>query len=283
MLLYLPELVATALNTTAGEVQTYALQAYQGSDYDGNADTILTAWLGWIPSDQVDNLQAMIKAPNSAFYSASGILGELASTVDSSFSLTSFASQKAAIEKSNAATSSGSSSGTTKKTKTIIIAVVVSCGVLILALCAYFAIRATKSGAIALPGSPSARHEHANRDRLDPRLRSFQLGQGHRDSGSTISTISSGGYDGRSGHAVAGSSAGRAASHGLSSSVDHSNERGSWWRFSGQSAGAGPNAGMSPGEMREGPRRINVVRGRDGHLDQSQFSRPVIQSNSLML
>lgn len=285
VLLYIPQLVATALNISRDDVKVYALQAYEGASYDGNADTLLTAWLGWVPNDLVDSLQAMVKAPNSKFYtSANGILSELAQAIDPSFSLMSYSSEKATIASSNVATdgsSSSNSSGESAKNKKIIIGVVVAGGVLILAIAAALAVRATKSGQIALPGSP--RNGHRERDNAP---RSFQLGQGNsvigggrRDSGSTVSTISSSGSFGGA-HMQ-----GRAVSHGMSSSVDHgSADRGSWWRFSGQASnGSGPNAGMTQGEMREGPRRINVVRGANGQLDGSQFGRPMIQSNSLML
>jgi hypothetical protein len=158
------------------------------------------------------------------------------------------------------------------KSKKIIIAVVVTCGVLLLAIAGYFAFRATKRGAIALGGSPKM--DFRERDMgyrggggHDNGLRPFQLGGGggaegyrggDRDSLSSTSTAST--RDSRSSP--------RGFGHGASTSVDHhgSDRRSSWWRFSdGSGSDGGRGAiglaigGDGSGPMREGPRRTRIV------------------------
>lgn len=162
------------------------------------------------------------------------------------------------------------------KSKKIIIAVVVTCGVLLLAIAGYFAFRATKRGAIAL-GSGSPKMDFRDRDmgyrggshqQNDNGLRPFQLGgvgggyRGDRDSLSSTSTTST----------ASSSSAPRgmfSPGHGASTSVDHhgSDRRSSWWRFSdgsGSEGGRGGPIGLAiggdgSGPMREGPRRTRIV------------------------
>jgi hypothetical protein len=277
---YMPILLAQALDITTDDIQTVALQAYQSASYDPTKeDVILTVYLASIPSIYVDSLEAMLKAANSPLYTQDGISGQLAVQFVSSFSVTAYAATELAASNSGSTSSDGTAVTTVSKSdnsKTIIIATVVSCGIVLLAIAAYLALRATKRGAIAL-GSASPRMDRARERDMDPTLRTFQLGGGRtqvRDSFSSTSTASTGFSGSSRDDGAAG--AGR---HGASTSVDMSDRRSSFWRFSGGSGGAGAPAsspssgGGVAGDMREGPRRINIVRGPNGQFDSSVIGR----------
>ena len=296
---FVPKLVASSLNITQDQVQVQSLVAYTPDSFNGtNLDVVQTVMLLYIPSSMVDALAAMVATPNSLFYTASqGIENQIANLVVSNYSLRSYATTTAGSPANNAADSSGSSNksgGDSDKSKTIIIAVVVSFGCAILLVAAILAYRASRTidGAIALPPSASRR---------SPPLRQFQLGSpgeivigggGLRDStssagsGSTAST----GYGGDSRHPT--------------SSDSRADERSSWWRFSGQSHDFSSGHGHGQPDVREGPRRISVLRGPNGQINSGAIGRcvlslpflcrlqlinhaptrrPQIQSNSLML
>lgn len=273
---YVPQILSSALNISATQVETIALQAYQTTDSNDGSSKILTVFLGSIPANYVDALATMIKTPTSPIYSQEGLQGQMAEMFVSSFSVTSYASEDGSDS------GEGSSNGGAKeigkvqkkekddKSKKIIIAVVVTCGVVLLAIAGYFAFRATKRGAIALGGG-SPKFDFRDRDMgyrngaggggNDGGLRPFQLGggyrEGDRDSLSSTSTTST---------TFSGSSP-RGHGHGASTSVDlhGSDRRSSWWRFSDGSGsdGRGPIGlaigGDGSGPMREGPRRTRVV------------------------
>lgn len=275
----MPLIISNALNISTDEVKTVALQAYQLASYEeDDADTILTVYLATIPSTYVDALEDLINAPTSSFYTQSGVEGQLSDQIVSTFSIRSYATTEG--------TTTGSSSdgtNTTKITKdnskTIIIAVVVSCGLVLLAIAGYLAFRATKRGAIALGTNSPRMERNGSRDNMDPTLRTFQLGGGNRDqfrdSMSSTSTSSTG-FDGSS--RGVGGRVGRG--HATSTSVDMGSDgqRSSWWRFSGSSGGPHTGGSMSPNlngaeGMREGPRRVNIVRGPNGQFDGSVIGR----------
>jgi hypothetical protein len=108
---YFPSVLEAALNLTgeslasfvrtyldrlflyiADQVVTFALQVYVPASYTGpsDIDQLETMWLGYIPSDEVDNLAAQIKAENSEFYTGTtGVSQQLATHVNSGFPLTS--------------------------------------------------------------------------------------------------------------------------------------------------------------------------------------------------
>lgn len=297
---YVPQIVSTALEISATEVETVALQAYQTTDSGDGSSDILTVFLGKIPANYVDALATMIKTPTSPVYNQSGLQGQMAQMFVSSFSVTSYANDDGSSSSDSAGGGGqGGDSGANalakvakekSKSKKIIIAVVVTCGVLLLAIAAYFAFRATKRGAIALGGggSQSPKFDFRDRDmgyRGEPGLRPFQLGGGaagsyprgggvDRDSLSSTSTTSTRSSPPRRG--------GRGGfGHGASTSIDHhhssSDRRSSWWRFSdgtasderdgarrGSGGGGGGAIGLAiggdgSGPMREGPRRTRIV------------------------
>lgn len=69
-------------------VTTYALQAYAPAATQGESTELLTKWLGYIPTDRVNDLTAYIKTPSSPLYRQAGITGQLAAQIDSSFPIT---------------------------------------------------------------------------------------------------------------------------------------------------------------------------------------------------
>ncbi|GAA6002522.1 uncharacterized protein JCM10292_007710 [Rhodotorula paludigena] len=317
---YVPIVVTSALNITLDQLQTKALQAYQTTSSTGESQ-ILTVFLGSLPASYVDALSAMIQTPSSPIYSQPGLPGQLAQTFVSSFSVTSYSAESATSGDSSSGTTSAADAGAKRtddgsnKSKTIIIAVVVTCGVLLIAIAGYLAFRATKSGAIALSSSPRmGERDFRDRDMMQAPgsggLRGFYLNggsdswrgaAGRRDSISTTSTVSTGFSGGSSSGGGRGGSSNphRGFGHAASSSVD--DRRSSWWRFSDSSSGAGhlhrggahdglqqhAQIGLALGGTdtfrSEGPRRIQIVRGPDGAVSPAMIGRPVVQSNSLML
>lgn len=299
-----PIVVTNALNISLNSIKTVALQAYQTTNSTGGSE-ILTVYLGQLPTTHVDALSAMLQTPTSPIYDQPGLPGQLAQTFIPSFSVKSFASEKSASSSSNSAASSGSldgvnsddsgSGGGLAKSTKIIIAVVVTGGVILIAIAAYFAWRATRTGAVKL-SSPrvAAQRDFGGSGEMSQSggggLRSFYLGgsptgspygtwrsgngnsSGRRDSISTTSTAStaSGSYGSRSGS-------------GGSAAAD--DRRSSWWRFSDHSSSngggrhrssSGAGFGGGPGQVglalgggdmhREGPRRVQIMRGPNGSV-----------------
>jgi hypothetical protein len=93
---WIPYLITNALGITSDSVKTFALQVYVPSSYQTASDVadLGTMWLGYIPTEQVDALAAMIKAKQSKFYTGSTVqvATELANHVNSGFPLLSVAS-----------------------------------------------------------------------------------------------------------------------------------------------------------------------------------------------
>jgi hypothetical protein len=299
-----PIVVSNALNISLNSIKTVALQAYQTTNSTGGSE-ILTVYLGQLPTTHVDALSAMLQTPTSPIYDQPGLPGQLAQTFVPSFSVKSFASEKSASSSNSGASSgslddgssddSGSGSGGLAKSTKIIIAVVVTGGVILIAIAGYFAWRATRTGAVKL-SSPrvSAQRDFGGSGEMSQSgnggLRSFYLGgsptgspygtwrsgggnsAGRRDSISTTSTTStaSGSYGSRSGSGGSGD-----------------DRRSSWWRFSdhsssngggggGHRSSSGAGFGGGPGQVglalgggdthREGPRRVQIMRGPNGSV-----------------
>ena len=180
---YMPQLIATVLNTTTSNIYTDSLQAYQTANSSGTGD-ILAVYLAYIPSSDVDVLSDAIKAPNSAFYtSGSGISKDLSQVVNPNLPILSFAAQGV----SNSATTDGSSTASslnglvaaqtsnTKKRK-IIISVVTVLGVLILGILAFTAFRrARKNSKNGASRSSSSLRSRSRSTTTAPSLRPFRL------------------------------------------------------------------------------------------------------------
>ncbi|PCH40359.1 hypothetical protein WOLCODRAFT_150399 [Wolfiporia cocos MD-104 SS10] len=149
----MPAIVQTALNLTDSEVMQYALQVWVPSSYEGPQDKsqLLTVWLAYIPTNEVNNLAAQIKVQSSAFYTAlSYPWDELAKQVDPSFAVDSVSSPGStsssggnSSSNNNDATSSGNSNAS-KTREDAIIGVVSSLGAIALIVLAFLAIRAVK-------------------------------------------------------------------------------------------------------------------------------------------
>lgn len=116
---YFPDCLYSALNITEEQVMQYALEVNKPSSYTGpeDADDLRTVWLGYIPSDLVDELASEIKARTSAFYTGvSGIPQTLASFVDASFALDSVSSTST-TSSGDSSSSSSSSSGSSSNAR----------------------------------------------------------------------------------------------------------------------------------------------------------------------
>ncbi|KAK9896507.1 hypothetical protein P389DRAFT_180277 [Cystobasidium minutum MCA 4210] len=181
---FMPTLISTAINITSSEVITDKLVAYQPENYDGSTGTILSVYLGYIPTSYVDALSAAIKAPNSAFYTrTSGIPLQLSKVVNPTLPIMAYAQQGV----SNTAVEAGAVNGSINdgnsiaansaadKKKTIIIAVVTSIGVFLLAVLAFFAIKAARKSK-----GTSAAAANMRSPNMQNGLRGFQL-QGDRN------------------------------------------------------------------------------------------------------
>ncbi|EPQ54691.1 hypothetical protein GLOTRDRAFT_130042 [Gloeophyllum trabeum ATCC 11539] len=146
-----PQCLEAALSISDSQVQTYALQVYIPETYKGPADAaqLGTMWLGYIPSDLVDDLAAQIKAKQSAFYTGTtGLPAELAAHVDSSFAVTTYQDPN---NGDNGSSSSGSSnggatasSGSSKVRENAIIGIVSALGGITLLVLGYLVYRSVK-------------------------------------------------------------------------------------------------------------------------------------------
>ncbi|KAJ9104619.1 hypothetical protein QFC21_002117 [Naganishia friedmannii] len=83
-----PLMIANALEIDENNVTTYALQAYSPAAVQGESTSVLTRWIGYIPTTKVTDLSSYIKTPSSPLYRQAGIAGQLAAQIDSSYPLT---------------------------------------------------------------------------------------------------------------------------------------------------------------------------------------------------
>ncbi|KAG5653650.1 hypothetical protein H0H81_011610 [Sphagnurus paluster] len=112
------------------------------------AASLGTMWLGYIPSDQVDNLAAQIKAKQSAFYTGvpDNVAQALASHVNSGFSLKAVADPNL-IPSSNGSGGSNTSSATSDSSKArqdAIIGVVSALGAIAILVLVFLVYRSIK-------------------------------------------------------------------------------------------------------------------------------------------
>lgn len=111
-----PQMLATPLNISLSNVSTYALQAYAPAAYNGDSTKLLTKWLGYIPSDLVNDLAQYIKTPSSPLYTQGGIPGQLAMQIDASYPLVGSSTDSSAANSGK----SVASAADTKRRNTII-------------------------------------------------------------------------------------------------------------------------------------------------------------------
>ena len=145
---------ALIASTAPSQIQQYAMQPLTPSTYTGpeDEDQLLTVWLAYIPSDQVNNLAEQIKVSTSAFYTKlTPPYSTLAEQVDPSFSVDSVTStagdgssspSDTGGSSSNASTGKSSSSSNTRRDA--IIGVVSSLGAVTLIALAFLSMRAIK-------------------------------------------------------------------------------------------------------------------------------------------
>jgi hypothetical protein len=145
---WLPAIIHTALDISADQVKTWALQVYIPASYHSATDVIQlgTMWLGYIPSDQVDNLAAQIKAKQSLFYNGvnNNVAKALASHVNSGFSLNAVADPNLNTNGGGSSNGSGSNSGSSKTRQDAIIGVVSALGAIALLVLVFLVYRSMK-------------------------------------------------------------------------------------------------------------------------------------------
>ncbi|PFH53298.1 hypothetical protein AMATHDRAFT_137776 [Amanita thiersii Skay4041] len=142
---YVPMLITTALGVQDSDVKTFALQVYIPMEYTGPADKHMlgTMWLGYIPTDQVNNLAAQIKARQSSFYTAapSKVALELASYVNPGFSLLSIKDPSTGGTNSDGGSASNSSHSSSQARQDAIIGVVSALGAIALLVLVFLVYR----------------------------------------------------------------------------------------------------------------------------------------------
>lgn len=147
---YVPVLIENALGITADQIKTYALQVSIPASYHSAADAqdLLTSWLGYIRSDEVDSLAAQIKAKTSAFYTTAppGVAQQLAERIIPGVSLLSVADPNANPGSGPGLTGNGNSSGGNSSTsrQDAIIGVVSALGAIALLVLVFLVYRSMK-------------------------------------------------------------------------------------------------------------------------------------------
>ncbi|KAI0785163.1 hypothetical protein C8Q75DRAFT_723072 [Abortiporus biennis] len=140
-----------ALSLTTDQVQLFALEAWRPSDYTGpsDIDKLLTLFVAYIPSDQVNNLAQQIKVKSSAFYQVPQPAGQISTYVNPGFPVTAVSTNNDAGDgttiTNNTSGSATSASGSSSKTReNVIIGVVTSLGAVTLLVLAFLVVRAVK-------------------------------------------------------------------------------------------------------------------------------------------
>ncbi|KZV76260.1 hypothetical protein PENSPDRAFT_476394 [Peniophora sp. CONT] len=166
---WMPSILATALNLTVSQVQTFALQVYIPGDYTGPQDVakLLTTYMVYLPSSSVSELADQLKARGSAFYTALGSpYKDLAAHVNPSFAITSVgANSIPGSGSSTEASSSGASSKDNTRTDAII-GVVSALGgltLIVLAFLVYRSIKKRRELAHTRLAEPPAQEPYADR------------------------------------------------------------------------------------------------------------------------
>ncbi|KNZ57885.1 uncharacterized protein VP01_204g10 [Puccinia sorghi] len=319
VLVFMPQLIASTLQIPEDQVVTQSLQAYQPANFNpNNQASMLALWLGYIPSQYVDELQAMIHAPQSRFYNnPSPVLRALAKTVDPSLPISSYekktpASQAAA---NPAFGDEGDSPATSQGQKIAVIASVTTCGAAILAIGLVIVARQSRRRmhGSSLPGSNGSSSLRIGA----PMIGSFQRGHDglpvpNREM-EQVSAVPVGAGDARvlrspesspSRHSVHHEYGEARTTSLIQPPFSNGNDRASWWgRMSGI---LGNNAGGSHHRIEDHPishldhsnlsyesavdafncpssrapsRRPQITRGADGLV--SGIGRPVLKENSL--
>lgn len=124
---------------------TYALQVYVPTEYQGPQDSVQlgTVWLGYIPTEDVSNLAAQIKAKQSTFYIGvqDPVARELAEQVNSAFPLLSINVSGTGTGSGSGSNGSGSGGGANSTRQDAIIGVVTALGAIALLVLAFLIYR----------------------------------------------------------------------------------------------------------------------------------------------
>ncbi|KNZ79015.1 hypothetical protein J132_07167 [Termitomyces sp. J132] len=142
---WLPVIIATALGIRGDQVKTFALQVYIPSTYHSpqDKDQLGTTWVGYIPSNLVGTLAAMIKTKNSPFYTgvSDPVAQALANHVNPGFSLNTVSSSDLPGTDPG---SSGTTSDSGKSRQDAIIGVVSAIGGIAILVLAFLVYRSWK-------------------------------------------------------------------------------------------------------------------------------------------
>ncbi|TFY83180.1 hypothetical protein EWM64_g835 [Hericium alpestre] len=167
LLSWLPTVLQGALPITQDQIKTFALQVYIPDSYTGpsDRDQLMTTWLGYIPTEQVNTLANEIKVKSSQFYTGSPApYSTLAGHVNPAYSLRSISNPNeipggggATTGNSNGSVNGGSSSNHSRQDA--IIGVVSVLGGITLIVLAVLIFRSVKR-----------RRELAHRRLSDPNL-----------------------------------------------------------------------------------------------------------------
>ncbi|KIJ42008.1 hypothetical protein M422DRAFT_255029, partial [Sphaerobolus stellatus SS14] len=137
---FMPMVISGALGIDPSQVVTYALEVNVPTGWTGEDPTALgTTYLAYIPSSLVDDLNLMIRTPNSRFYAQGGIGGELANFVIPSFPLTAVS-----LTTLPGAVSSSTSSKTSKTRRDALIGVCAAAGGICIVVLVWWLLRAQR-------------------------------------------------------------------------------------------------------------------------------------------
>jgi len=77
--LYMPQVMQNALGIQPDQVKAYKLKPYAPAGSNGDPSSLMTLYLAYIPSEQVDPLTGLLQSSGSQYFTASeGIPGQLA-------------------------------------------------------------------------------------------------------------------------------------------------------------------------------------------------------------
>lgn len=137
----MPPLLGTAVGLDPSTIKTSALVAYEPVSSTSSAD-LLTVYLAYIPSSEVDNLQTQVRTPTSALYTkTTGLLRDLAANIDPALPLMAFTSTEQATIGGGNKNSDQSGSDDKSKKNTTVIAIIASFGSVIVLLAAIAGVR----------------------------------------------------------------------------------------------------------------------------------------------
>lgn len=216
ILLYMPPLLARALDIDQSQVINNALLGYQSTDFTSAQDSVvLTVWTGYVPTDKIDQLSAYLTTPSSPLYSELDMPGQLALQINPSLPLNAYGSTAGNGVKTFDPDEDGDDSN-----KTTIIAVVASFGSVIVLLTAVLGFRYMK------------RRKNASNDSAPP-MRQLHLGSNSPVHDRASNAYSHGtGAGGRPVSNYSDASSGSGHSSMRSMSQDGADNRVSW--FSGR-------------------------------------------------